>query len=325
MSSKRPPMYLAEIVSPEEEPVKRIQHTLTSAELLHLKATPIQFLPAPGPGKFYLIHTTAAIFTHHTVAYSLNGNALIAPFDSYSTSFYFNLAGLIDMARFLMGAAIGGISQSLGGATAIQAGPTGILRRKVAVAKTSDFYSLKNRSFFFTLVHAWTSALNDTERTDWLALGGSRSVIDVFGNPVPLNGLGTFIRYNLPLLQTGLPFNHTPPTDFTATTLLSFTIAAHSSTQTIKLTALTPNISAIETLIIACSVTLSAGYTSTKHRPLILHRAAGPVTLPIDFSARWLERGGSLLSGTALTAYLKVMNQNSGHYGPRLDQLVAVT
>jgi hypothetical protein len=228
------------------------------------------------------------------------------------------------MARFLMGATIGGIAQSIGGTTALQAGPTGILRRKVAVAKTRDFYSLKNRSFFLALVHAWSAALSDTDRLDWLALGGSRKTIDVFGNPVPLNGMGTFIRFNLPLLQSGIPFNTTPPVDFTATVLATFTVVADSATQTIKLTALTPTLAPGEVLSIACSVTLSPGYTSTKHRPLILNRSAAPLTLPIDFSARWIERGGILQAGTTLTARVKVMNPASGFYGPNLDALLAV-
>ncbi len=229
------------------------------------------------------------------------------------------------MARFISGATIGGIAQSIGGATALQAGPTGILRRKVAVAKTRDFYSLKNRSCFFTLVHAWSAALSDLERLDWLALGGTRRTIDVFGNPVPLNGMGTFIRYNLPLLQAGLAFNHTPPVDFTATVLSTFTIVADSATQTIKLTALNPTLATGEQIVIACSVTLGTGYTSLKHRPLILHRATAPLSLPIDFSIRWLERGGLLQTGTTLTARLKVMNPASGFYGPALLGLVAVT
>jgi hypothetical protein len=70
-------MYLAAVVPPEEEPMKRIQHTLTSAELLNLKATPIQLLPSPGPGKFYAVHSLFASFNHITTAYTLNGNTLI--------------------------------------------------------------------------------------------------------------------------------------------------------------------------------------------------------------------------------------------------------
>jgi hypothetical protein len=228
------------------------------------------------------------------------------------------------MARFLMGACIGGISQSAGGFTALQAGPTGILRVRRAAAKTRDFYSLRNRAFFFTLLHAWSSALNEDERTDWIALGGTNKVIDVFGNPVPLNGLGSFIRFNLPLLQSGIAFNHTPPTDFATTNLSTYTITPLSAPQTIKLTALSPNIDADEMLVIACSYTLGPGYTSTKHRPRIMARVQGPVSLPIDFSAAWLELGGKLLLGTALSSYVKVLNQNSGMYGPKLSAVFPV-
>lgn len=229
------------------------------------------------------------------------------------------------MARFQYGSGITAIAQSAGGATFMQAGPTGIVRNKRAVARVQDFHALANRAFFFQLVKAWNSSLSASDRIDWIALGGTRTVVDVLGNAVPLNGMGTFIRFNLPLLQDGLPFNTTPPVDFTTTALSSFTIDALSGPQTIKLTALSPNIAANEKLIIACSVSRSAGYTSVKHRPRILHREQGPVTTPIDFSPRWIDYGGILQTGTALIAYIKVLNQDSGFYGPKLFQIVPVT
>jgi hypothetical protein len=228
------------------------------------------------------------------------------------------------MARFLSGPGISAIAQSTIGATFLQAGQTGILRVKKALSPVRDFYSLQNRAYFFRLLDAWQHVLNDTERADWLALGGTRRTIDVFGNPVPLSGCGTFIRYNLPRLQTGLDYNHTPPTDFTATVLIAFTVAATTSPQQIRLTALTPNIEAGETLVLACSVSHPAGYTTTKPRPRTMARIPGPVSLPFDFTAKWSQYGGLLLSGTTLLAKVRVMKDVSGFYGPTLAALVAV-
>lgn len=228
------------------------------------------------------------------------------------------------MARFTYGPGISGIAQSTAGVTALQAGPTGILRVKKAIARIREFYSLQNRAYFNNLLRAWNDVLTDTQREDWIALGGSRKTIDVFGNPVPLNGLGSFLRFNLPLLQHGVAYNVTPPTDFTTTTLSTFTIDALSGPQTIKLTALTPNILSNEALIIACSVTYTAGYTSVKHRPRTLSRTQGVLTLPIDFTTRWIQYGGILQPGTALLAYLRVLNTDSGFYGPKLAAMVVV-
>ena len=229
------------------------------------------------------------------------------------------------MARIAYGAGFSGLSQSTAGVTFLQHGPTGVVRVKRATAKVREFYSLQNRAYFLTLVALWQSASMDAHRADWLALGGSRRTIDVFGNPVPLNGLGSFIRYNLPLLQNGIAPNTTPPTDFTATTLTAFTIDALSGPQTIKLTALTPNIAANEALIIAVSTTRPPGYISLKRRPRTLARVAGPVSLPVDFSTRWIQYGGILLSGTALIASVRVLNTDSGFYSPKLLAMVAVT
>lgn len=229
------------------------------------------------------------------------------------------------MARFAYGPQISGFAQSTVGCTFIQAGPTGIVRVKRAVARVRDFYAQQNKSFFFALLRAWPTALSDDERLAWLALGGSRGTVDVFGNTVPLNGLGSFIRFNLPLLQAGLPFNHIPPTDFTATDLSSFTITASSYAQTIKLTALTPNILANERLVITCSIGLPPGFTSMKARYRTMARAPGPVSLPIDFSAKWIEYGGILRAGSALLAKLRVLNTDSGFYGPALAAMLAVT
>lgn len=229
------------------------------------------------------------------------------------------------MARFLTGPTIGGISQSTGGATFAQAGPTGILRTNRARARVRDFYSLQNRAYFFRLLYLWQNALTDNERLAWLALGGSRAVIDVFGNPVPLNGLGTFLRYNLPLLAAGIAFNVIPPVDFTATLLSTFTITASSTAQTVKLTALFPNITASEQLVIACSTTRSPGYTSLKPRVRIMARVPGPVTLPVDFSPRWIQFGGVLYPGTVLLSKIKVLKETSGFYGPVLSAIFSVT
>lgn len=229
------------------------------------------------------------------------------------------------MARFAYGAGISGISQSIGGATFLQAGPTGILRNNPARASIKSFRDLRNRAFFLQLVSAWQSALSNDQRSAWLALGGTRKTIDVFGNPVPLNGLGSFIRFNLPLLQTGRPYNAVPPVDFTTTALSTFTISAQSGPQLLRLTALSPNILTKETLVIAVSATLAAGYTSLKRRPRILARVPGPVTLPVTFSAAWIAYGGILQAGTTLFSYVRVLNHDSGLYGPRLLSLVAVT
>lgn len=229
------------------------------------------------------------------------------------------------MARFAYGAGFSGIAQSTSGVTFMQAGPTGIVRVKKAVAKNSQFYALANRAYFLSLVSAWQTALNDAQRLAWLALGGSRKTIDVLGNAVPLNGLGSFIRYNLPLLQNGVAYNATPPTDFTATTPTTFAITASSAGQSIALTSFTPTLLSNEQLQIACSVTKGPGYISTKMRPRILARAPGPLSLPIDFSARWLQYGGFLQPATALIAYVRVLNKDSGFYSPKLAAMVLVT
>lgn len=229
------------------------------------------------------------------------------------------------MARFQYGTGVSGIAQSMAGATAMQAGPTGILRNKKATASIRNFSALKNRAFFLTLVRAWTATLTNAERLDWIALGATRKTIDVFGNPVPLNGLGSFIRFNLPLLQAGLPFFTTPPVNFSFTALSTFTIEAKSGPQTVQLTVLGTNITATETLIIACSTTRGPGYTSTKPRPRILGRAPGPVALPFDLTANWIAYGGMLLPGTKLIAYIRVLNTLSGMYGPKFPTILGVT
>lgn len=229
------------------------------------------------------------------------------------------------MARFTYGAGISGISQSISGATFAQAGPTGILRNNPARASIRNLYAIRNRGFFLILVAAWQTTLTNDQRAAWLALGATRKTIDVFGNPVPLNGMGSFIRFNLPLLQSGRPYNAVPPVDFTTTALSFFTIAALAGPQSLTLTALSPNILSKETLVTACTTTLTAGYTSFKRRPRVLDRTAGPVTLPLNLSAKWIEYGGILQAGTTLIASVRVLNHDSGLYGPRLLNLVAVT
>jgi hypothetical protein len=98
MARKRPPMYLAAVVPPEEEPMKRVQHTLTSAELLHLKASPVQLLPSPGPGKRYTIFALFCSYHHVTTPYTQNGNIAITSPSNLPQQINIILDGLINTA-----------------------------------------------------------------------------------------------------------------------------------------------------------------------------------------------------------------------------------
>jgi hypothetical protein len=51
---KRPPIYTLVSALTSEPIMQRLQRTISTAELLALSDTPIQLLPAPGVGKYYL-------------------------------------------------------------------------------------------------------------------------------------------------------------------------------------------------------------------------------------------------------------------------------
>lgn len=89
-------MFLAEIVAPEEEPVKRIQRTLSSAELKTLVASPVTILGAPGAGNFYAIHSVIASFDFITPAYTLNGNSYLYLPNLSAAWVYFAITGLLN-------------------------------------------------------------------------------------------------------------------------------------------------------------------------------------------------------------------------------------
>jgi hypothetical protein len=72
---KRPPIFLLGVFPPEGTIMHRVQHTFTADELLHLKATPIQLLPAPGPGKFYAAQLIIGYYTFNTTPFTLNASA----------------------------------------------------------------------------------------------------------------------------------------------------------------------------------------------------------------------------------------------------------
>ena len=65
-------MFLAEIIPEGEHHMKRIQRTLTSAELLALLATPVQLLPSPGPNKRYVVFAAFALYNFVTTPYTMN-------------------------------------------------------------------------------------------------------------------------------------------------------------------------------------------------------------------------------------------------------------
>ena len=57
--------------------IQSVQLTLTSAELLNLKTTPIQLLPAPGAGKMILPQSVFAEYVFKGIDYSIPSNYLI--------------------------------------------------------------------------------------------------------------------------------------------------------------------------------------------------------------------------------------------------------
>lgn len=95
MSHKRPPMSVT-VVPSEEEFVKRIQRTITASELKHLKATPVDVLPAPGTGKSYCVQFLRARYKPQTTPFALNGNSGIVWPTVASNFIFLYLVGLID-------------------------------------------------------------------------------------------------------------------------------------------------------------------------------------------------------------------------------------
>jgi len=95
---KRPQMFLLAIVPNPEVQMKRVQTTLSSAQLLALRASPVQLLAAPGPNKFYNVLGCTAVYIAGATPYNLNGNLflLIGP-ALYGWTFPY-LVGLLDEA-----------------------------------------------------------------------------------------------------------------------------------------------------------------------------------------------------------------------------------
>lgn len=89
-------MFLAEIVRPEQEPMKRIQHTLTTAQLLNLATAPVILLPSPGPNKFYAIHHGWSFYKFNTTPYTLSGTANLLLSGINTSNVYVPLLGYIN-------------------------------------------------------------------------------------------------------------------------------------------------------------------------------------------------------------------------------------
>jgi hypothetical protein len=89
---------MAGTVRPTEEPMKRVQHTLTSNELLHLKASPVTILPSPGPNKFYAVFCMISYFHHGTTPYDLNTNGYIITTGEPFMNGYITIGGMLSEA-----------------------------------------------------------------------------------------------------------------------------------------------------------------------------------------------------------------------------------
>jgi hypothetical protein len=57
--------------------IKVVTITLTSAQLLNMKVTPVQLLPAPGIGKAYCVFTTLSHYRFKTTPYTLAGGGTL--------------------------------------------------------------------------------------------------------------------------------------------------------------------------------------------------------------------------------------------------------
>lgn len=89
-------MHLAQIVPPEEEPVKRIQRTLSSAELKSLVANIVNVLGPPGPERFYVVHLAIGIYNFGTIPYELNGQTIFFIDPPYGLYAQFELPTFLD-------------------------------------------------------------------------------------------------------------------------------------------------------------------------------------------------------------------------------------
>jgi hypothetical protein len=84
---KRPAIFqLYSAITPGTEPLmKRVQLTLSAAQLNNLFTNHVEILPAPGPGKYYSPVIAVAQMHPGTVAFSLNGNGTLR--DDYPAAY----------------------------------------------------------------------------------------------------------------------------------------------------------------------------------------------------------------------------------------------
>jgi hypothetical protein len=92
-------MFLAEIIPEGEHHLKRIQRTITSAELLTLQITAITLLPAPGPGKRYAVFAVFTYYQFSTTPFTLNATTALLLVNGSNILAFISTIGLLDQSN----------------------------------------------------------------------------------------------------------------------------------------------------------------------------------------------------------------------------------
>jgi hypothetical protein len=139
------------------------------------------------------------------------------------------------MAKTKLGGVVGAVSGKLAGMVFSHNRSGTYVRQKTSPVQPRTTRQMTQRAIFTNVTKAWRT-LSLTVQNQWLDWAANHTVLDVFGDPLKLQGNSAFVRVNATLQTLGLPSITTPPPDPTAPPPAATAATATGSTGVVTVT-----------------------------------------------------------------------------------------
>lgn len=197
------------------------------------------------------------------------------------------------------------------------------VRTKIKPINRRTSSQVNQRSSLTSQSQVWRT-LTDSQRAQWLSIGGQFTFHNNFGQRYHPSGKNYFMKINENLLQASAAAVTTPPLTTPATAQTALT-ATSTGANLVGMTFAASPVPAGMALLVFATRGLSAGVSFVGKQYRYIGKIAAAATTPQDLTTIYTTKFGAPVSGSRVFLQVKVVNITTGQESIPLQASVIIT
>lgn len=228
------------------------------------------------------------------------------------------------MAKLLFTAVVADMRNKLNGTVFSKNRYGAYARTKVTPVNPQTTAQQNARSRLATQSQAWRG-LTQAQRDSWIAAAPNFPITDIFGNQKILSGQALFVKLNTNLSLINFGPLTAAPMPVAVPSLLTLSVAADDSANTVIATFTDTTPGATYDLLIYATPNITPGREFVKNEFRFIETNTFPIASPLDISTAWRALFGDPVTGQKIFIKAVVMSNTTGQIGvPLQTQTIVV-